>query len=254
MDLRPLRRERRGMTPDLRAITVWQPHASLIAIGAKTIETRSWATKYRGPVLIHAAKRKPWVSDRHGWIGRYQLGRWCEHMEHVQECECDEESFLDPRCESEAVFAPALLNDEGAHGWSLATYLPLGAVVAVAELVDCVPIHEQGCHCEVSGLHVLRGVGGLGREVIGLFQPDGRGVCYVNGNQHEHPWAESQGFRDMTEDLPFGDYPCDRYAWLLDAIRPIDPPIPAKGRQGLWTPDEELRRQVGEAAAEGVTA
>ncbi len=39
----------------MKAITLWQPWASLIAIGAKKIETRSWATKYRGPLAIHAA-------------------------------------------------------------------------------------------------------------------------------------------------------------------------------------------------------
>ena len=32
--------------------------ASLIVEGTKKIETRSWYTSYRGPLLIHAAKRK----------------------------------------------------------------------------------------------------------------------------------------------------------------------------------------------------
>jgi activating signal cointegrator 1 len=40
----------------MKAISLWQPWASLIVLGAKTIETRSWATSYRGPLLIHAAK------------------------------------------------------------------------------------------------------------------------------------------------------------------------------------------------------
>lgn len=40
------------------ALSLWQPWASLMATGAKTIETRSWATAYRGPLLICAAKRK----------------------------------------------------------------------------------------------------------------------------------------------------------------------------------------------------
>lgn len=43
----------------MKAITLWQPWASLIAIGAKKIETRSWPTKYRGPLAIHAAKSAP---------------------------------------------------------------------------------------------------------------------------------------------------------------------------------------------------
>lgn len=42
----------------MKAITIWQPWASLLACGAKKYETRSWATKYRGPIAIHAAARK----------------------------------------------------------------------------------------------------------------------------------------------------------------------------------------------------
>jgi len=41
----------------MKAITIWQPWATLIAIRAKRFETRSWATKYRGPLAIHAAKK-----------------------------------------------------------------------------------------------------------------------------------------------------------------------------------------------------
>lgn len=42
--------------PLIRALSVWQPWASLIILGKKKIETRSWKTAYRGPLLIHAAK------------------------------------------------------------------------------------------------------------------------------------------------------------------------------------------------------
>ena len=43
----------------MKAITIWQPWASLWAYGAKQFETRSWATSYRGPIAIHAAQRQP---------------------------------------------------------------------------------------------------------------------------------------------------------------------------------------------------
>lgn len=39
----------------MQALTVKQPWASLVAYGEKTIEYRSWATDYRGPLLICAA-------------------------------------------------------------------------------------------------------------------------------------------------------------------------------------------------------
>ncbi len=43
----------------MKAITIWQPWATLLAIGAKKYETRSWATNYRGPIAIHAAVKRP---------------------------------------------------------------------------------------------------------------------------------------------------------------------------------------------------
>lgn len=39
----------------MKAITIWQPWAEFVAAGVKHNETRSWATKYRGPIAIHAA-------------------------------------------------------------------------------------------------------------------------------------------------------------------------------------------------------
>lgn len=42
----------------MKAISLWQPWASLVVLGEKKIETRSWDTAYRGPLLIHAAKRQ----------------------------------------------------------------------------------------------------------------------------------------------------------------------------------------------------
>lgn len=43
----------------MKALTIRQPWASLIAHGVKTIETRSWSTEYRGPLAIHAGKHRP---------------------------------------------------------------------------------------------------------------------------------------------------------------------------------------------------
>lgn len=43
----------------LRVLSLTQPWASLMAAGVKRIETRSWATRYRGPLAIHAAKGQP---------------------------------------------------------------------------------------------------------------------------------------------------------------------------------------------------
>jgi activating signal cointegrator 1 len=42
---------------NIKAISLYEPYASLIRTGAKKIETRSWETSYRGPLLICAAKK-----------------------------------------------------------------------------------------------------------------------------------------------------------------------------------------------------
>ena len=41
----------------MKALTIWQPWASLLVTGQKKYETRSWATADRGPIAIHAAMR-----------------------------------------------------------------------------------------------------------------------------------------------------------------------------------------------------
>lgn len=40
-----------------KAITLKQPWAELVVIGAKQFETRSWPTKYRGEVYIHSSAK-----------------------------------------------------------------------------------------------------------------------------------------------------------------------------------------------------
>jgi hypothetical protein len=42
----------------MKVLSIQQPWASLIVLGHKKIETRSWNTKYRGEILIHASAGK----------------------------------------------------------------------------------------------------------------------------------------------------------------------------------------------------
>ena len=39
----------------MKTLTIWQPYAQAITLGLKTYETRSWFTKYRGKIAIHAS-------------------------------------------------------------------------------------------------------------------------------------------------------------------------------------------------------
>ena len=89
---------------------------------------------------------------------------------------------------------------------------PLGLVVAVVDLVDVVPIVDDW---------PLDTVAYVRREQRNVTEwwlyTDDTGRC-----------------ADVTGQEPYGDFTPGRYAWLLDNVRPVDPPIPAKGRQGLW--------------------
>jgi hypothetical protein len=46
----------------MKALTICQPYAHLIAIGEKPIENRSWETPYRGTLAIHAGRSRDWMT------------------------------------------------------------------------------------------------------------------------------------------------------------------------------------------------
>ena len=85
----------------MKALSLTQPWASLVAIGAKQWETRSWSTSYRGQLAIHASKGYPKI---------------CRELEY-------EEPFMS-----------ALK-----RGLTAPSALPLGAIIALGTLIDCQP-------------------------------------------------------------------------------------------------------------------
>ena len=87
----------------MKALTLWQPWATLVAIGAKRIETRSWSTSYRGPLAIHAARSKK---------GHEMYWREPFH------------------------------NELKAFHYHAPTELPHGRIIAVCELVNILPTEE----------------------------------------------------------------------------------------------------------------
>ena len=99
----------------MKAITVLQPWASLIACGAKKIETRSWATSYRGPIAIHAGKSEKYYG-----------------MEH-------QEPFLSA-LRSEILAIKDVGGSVEAEYDEVGVDLPYGKVIAIADLVDCVKV------------------------------------------------------------------------------------------------------------------
>lgn len=98
----------------MKAISVWEPWASLIRCKAKTIETRGWYTKYRGPLLICASK---------GGLPLYKLDY---HMS-LWEIQCG----LAP-----LIGKPLDLNNATWPGVGI-MHLNHGKAVALANLTDC---------------------------------------------------------------------------------------------------------------------
>jgi activating signal cointegrator 1 len=90
----------------MKALSVMQPWATLIALGAKRIETRSWSTSYRGLLAIHASGR----TSREAAMS------------------------LRVPCIREALTAGGY--HQGSGPASNPCGLPLGAVIAVVSLID----------------------------------------------------------------------------------------------------------------------
>lgn len=88
----------------MAAVTLWQPSATLVAIGAKRIETRPRRTRHRGLIAIHAAsKLPPYLAT-------------------------------DLMCADLTALTARAIRTAGYHDW---LDLPLGCVVAVARIADC---------------------------------------------------------------------------------------------------------------------
>lgn len=82
----------------MKIISIRQPWAALIVHGIKDIENRTWATSYRGPILIHASQR----------------------LDDVRQEDIERRFGISPPLQQ-----------------------PLGGVVGVADLVDCLTAHAS---------------------------------------------------------------------------------------------------------------
>jgi activating signal cointegrator 1 len=163
----------------MKTLTLTQPYATLIAVGAKKIETRSWSTSYRGELAIHAAKGFPYEARDI----------------------CKSEPFRSVLLTAGIRFIWGKWRAPGQSGQS---DFPLGAVVAICRLEACYRVPLSG--------------GRLHHGHLGLTLPP------------EEP------------ERSFGNYAPGRFAWLLEDVRRLVEPIPARGALSLWEwePPEDL--------------
>ncbi|MGF6357119.1 hypothetical protein ABIE27_005058 [Paenibacillus sp. 4624] len=121
----------------MKTVTIIQPWTTLVALGVKTLETRSWATKHRGPLAIHAGQK------------------------------VDKEACLIPKIRE-------VLSKHGINDWS---ELPTGAVIAKSVLTDVFSISRPFHHTELSAVHLssldqnIQKMWGT-PEMIGVRLPD----------------------------------------------------------------------------------
>ena len=112
----------------VRVLTLTQPWATLVVIGAKRLETRSWQTHYRGPVAIHAAAGFPAKARRL----------------------CDSEPFHSTLLAALAEKKPGRFHRTDAvpqgKGWS--ALLPTGVILGRCNVNGCEPITEHNLPAE----------------------------------------------------------------------------------------------------------
>lgn len=202
---------------------VHQPSATLIALGVKTIETRP--SPPNGPMRPEGVRGYPGLTIEPGeriaivagkaWHphGAWRGGGWL--------------------CRGSNVDGRPRLMAPGTHDgfdWSermpAPWELPLGAVVCTMVVTDALPMGHTG-------------EGGAIRTIDIDF--DGT-LWIVEPQTDEEYEAEIEAdHREITDQLPFGDYSPGRWGWLLEAIHPCEP-IPVRGRQGVF----ELPPEVSE--------
>lgn len=170
----------------MKTISLTQPFATLVSLGVKKIETRSWATSYRGPLAIHAAKG-------------YGKGGMRDHK-----ALCGTEPFcsvLNAACKAHY---DALDTSIGVlRAMAEHPFMPMGAIVATCELVDCVSTDRV--------------------RAVKILHVQDRGIEWL--------WTPNE--------KAFGDYADGRYAWLLANIQALPEPIKARGALGLWEWDAD---------------
>lgn len=131
----------------MRVLTLIQPWATLVILGEKQIETRSWSTNIRGTIAIHAGKK------------------------------VDKKVFSDP-------LYSEVLSNYGITAQNIIT----SAIIGTCEIVDV--------------------------KQTELLKP------YIT-----------------EKEINFGDYSPNRYGWILNNVKSIEPIYNVKGMLGFWTYD-----------------
>ncbi|MBW4514606.1 MAG: ASCH domain-containing protein [Timaviella obliquedivisa GSE-PSE-MK23-08B] len=153
----------------MKVLTLWQPWASLVACGTKRIETRRWGTEYRGLVAIHAAKRQ---------VENEVIEAIYTSLQHST----DQQKTLSKK---------------------LSEPLPLGQVVAIANLTDC------------------------------LYMIDPKDPRHT-----QHRWIDIEAQTPLERAV--GNWQHGRYAWIFSDVLKLAHPVDFRGKQRLTALPTEI--------------
>lgn len=188
-------------------ISLDEPWASLVAAGIKSIETRSWATKHRGLIFIHATVKSFGFNSERADLLRDNLTlhdyrRLSRHLSVQSHGKAHAKKY--PQASSDPELWP--------------NYMP-GRVLAVATLVDCVPIIEGCADFDTPAL------------VIDAETPPTKNRPAGDATLS---LITEDSDTDVTAEWPWGCYEPGRFAWVLKHVRPLDVVKYARGRQRVW--------------------
>jgi hypothetical protein len=160
----------------MKLASLWEPWATLMAIGAKLNETRHWYTPYRGWMAIHSTK---------GGLSMSEL-----------QAQCFENNFYQALLKYPP-FAEAVATSALRKGW-IRDIFPHGKIVAVVKLYDCKMF--------VDSEQAL-----VGHTEIRMLPPDEPERSFGNYERGRYGLLTSDVFR-LPEPIPF----TSRQGKLLD--------------------------------------
>lgn len=199
----------------MKAMTLWQPWASLMAEGIKTIETRPFPHPWRSAVgervAIHAGLVFASVCPDGGTCHHR-----CTPSRGPERSGCYRVDCCGP-------LSGTIGQGPDEDYWP---EFPRGAVLATARLVDVVPM-----------------IGKWGDETGDLYYPVvTTWTDIVDGKTPRARLRRSplpDDCADLTDQIPYGNFEPGRWALLFDDLVKLEEPVPARGRQGLWNWNQE---------------
>ena len=118
----------------MRALTIRQPWASLIICGEKDVENRTWTTRYRGVLAIHAGHRfdqdlQPWQRSIVAKVDAFPRGAIIGVVELMDIVRDSSSRWAEPTCYHWVLANPRAIEPVPVRG-RLGLWVPDGGIPA----------------------------------------------------------------------------------------------------------------------------